>query len=296
MKTSSAKNKGRLLQKYVADTITKTFKLKDGDCVSRPLSSAGVDVMMSSLARRKFPISPECKNTKKFPGLGGLDQSRANAYRGSLPGVVWKPSGKSMKSSMIYFNLEEFVTYWKQKKNCAPKDKEVYDRESLAWAAGFFDGEGTVNISTRRTSCNGERQYLTINLCVSQTDPKILHKFKEICNMGGRVNGPYCPKTTNSSPYWSYAVHGLKHTQLIISRLWPWLSEEKRKQATEAFVKMEEYCKRPQLVRGTKTKLKKEQIEAIKNSPNSNQSLAEAFKVSDETIRRIKNKQARYAQ
>ena len=58
IKTQSAKAKGRNLQKHVRDRILAVFPwLKEGDVESRSMGSAGVDVMMSPLARRALPLN-----------------------------------------------------------------------------------------------------------------------------------------------------------------------------------------------------------------------------------------------
>ena len=111
MKTSSAKNKGRELQKHVAKKIKEKFDLGDGDVESRSMGSAGVDIMMSPLAKASFPVSLECKNTKKFPSLAALEQSRHNKYEDTTAGVVWKPPGKGMDESIIYFNFNDFLDF-----------------------------------------------------------------------------------------------------------------------------------------------------------------------------------------
>ena len=80
--------------------------------MSRPMGSGGIDVMLSPHARDSFPFSIECKNTKLFPSLAALSQSEANAIRGTLPAAVWKPPGKGMDKSIIYFNFEDFVDFW----------------------------------------------------------------------------------------------------------------------------------------------------------------------------------------
>ena len=112
MKTSSCKNKGRKLQQYVSQIIREVFDLPEDDVVSRPLGSPGEDLMMSDRARKVLPLSFECKNTKKFPSLAALDQARENA-RGHQSCVTWKPPGKSMEDTIIYFNLREFLELWR---------------------------------------------------------------------------------------------------------------------------------------------------------------------------------------
>lgn len=114
MKTSSAKAKGRKLQQFTAQLIQKIFNLKDGDVESQPMGSAGVDIRMAAIARDVLPISIECKNMKSFPSLTALTQSRANKFPDTIPAVVWKPFGKGMEESIIYFNLEEFLNWYKE--------------------------------------------------------------------------------------------------------------------------------------------------------------------------------------
>jgi hypothetical protein len=121
MKTSSAKAKGRALQQYCRDFLSGLFDWSDGDVESRSMGSAGVDLMMSPRARKDFPFSIECKNTKKFPSIGALNQSYANSNKGTLPCVVWKPFGKGVSESIIYFRFEDFATTWKEV-NAKPKE------------------------------------------------------------------------------------------------------------------------------------------------------------------------------
>jgi hypothetical protein len=114
MKPQSAKAKGRKLQQWIAQRITEIFKLEEGDVESRPMGSGGVDLMMSPAARRKFPFSIESKNTKKFPSIKALQQSNVNIYSETLAGVCWKPPGKGPEETIIYFNLEEFMEFWRK--------------------------------------------------------------------------------------------------------------------------------------------------------------------------------------
>jgi hypothetical protein len=58
----SRKAKGRRLQQNVAALISITFELSKLDVVSTPMGSNGVDIMLSSAAREKFPYAVECKN------------------------------------------------------------------------------------------------------------------------------------------------------------------------------------------------------------------------------------------
>ena len=113
MLTSSAKGKGRALQQHVCRTLTEIFEWDEGDAESRSMGSQGVDVILSPRARRDFPFSIECKNTKIKPTTKAHKQAAYNKYKNTLPGVVWKPHGKPFSDSVITFNLAEFAAFYK---------------------------------------------------------------------------------------------------------------------------------------------------------------------------------------
>ena len=112
--TSSAKAKGRRLQNFIRDLLLETFTwLGEGDVGSCSSGSSGIDIPLSPLGRRTFPVSIEAKKTKKTPSRGELDQSRVYAYGMTLPAVVWCPHGVGHKKSMIMFDLGEFLEWYK---------------------------------------------------------------------------------------------------------------------------------------------------------------------------------------
>ena len=118
MKPSSAKAKGRSLQQFISKVLVRVIKtLESDDAVSRPMGSGGVDIMMSPLAQKEFPVSIESKNTKAFPGLKALEQAQYNKYKDTLAAVVWKPFGKGYEDSIIYMNFVQFVEWHERRKN-----------------------------------------------------------------------------------------------------------------------------------------------------------------------------------
>ena len=56
MKTSSAKNKGRTLQKWVVEKLIEAFNIHSEDIKSCSMGAGGEDVVMSRAAREKFPF------------------------------------------------------------------------------------------------------------------------------------------------------------------------------------------------------------------------------------------------
>jgi len=72
IKTSSAKAKGRELQKWVCKKISEMINFpydqQDDQCLihSREMGQAGVDVILRGKALKRFPFTIECKNTEGF--------------------------------------------------------------------------------------------------------------------------------------------------------------------------------------------------------------------------------------
>lgn len=86
----------------------------------------------------------------------------------------------------------------------------------IAWAAGFFDGEGCATIS------HNDR-YATLYLHVSQKDIRPLERFLGIMG-AGRIQNP--DKRSGVSRWATYGRAGWA----VIDRLWPYLGEPKREQ------------------------------------------------------------------
>jgi hypothetical protein len=97
-------------------------------------------------------------------------------------------------------------------------------RENLAWAAGFFDGEG-------HTSVNN---YDYVKVDVAQVDRVSLERLREATGVG-IISGPFTPK--KGRPYFVYRIHGYERVQYFIAVLWPWLGPEKRAQARAALLR-----------------------------------------------------------
>lgn len=95
------------------------------------------------------------------------------------------------------------------------------DSHEVAWAAGFFDGEGWTTTIRRQ---NG--RYL--HLGIGQKECTTLERF--VLAVGdGKIYGPY----DKGCPMYEVRVYGRK-AKAVIETLWPYLSEPKRKQAQAA--------------------------------------------------------------
>lgn len=110
-------------------------------------------------------------------------------------------------------------------------DAVVVNREELAWAAGFFDGEGNTNTYDSRAT--GGR--LGIQLAVTQIHRSTLERFQGILR-AGRIYGPYFTKSGRHGQY-TLKVRGFEQVQAAVAVLWPWLTPVKREQAALALVR-----------------------------------------------------------
>jgi hypothetical protein len=96
----------------------------------------------------------------------------------------------------------------------------------LAWAAGFFDGEGWV--TTSYGSRNGRRRTKpSLSVGVGQSgSPALLERFREAVGAGS-VNGPYKhPK--GGQDRFQYSVTGMGAHRVML-RLEPYLGAESPK-------------------------------------------------------------------
>ena len=105
MKTSSAKAKGRNLQKWVVSKLIEHLQLDEEDLESRPMGSSGEDIIMGKLSRQRFPYSVECKNQEKVNVWEAYAQAEQNC-KGYEPVVVIK---RNRTKPLVLVDAEHFV-------------------------------------------------------------------------------------------------------------------------------------------------------------------------------------------
>jgi hypothetical protein len=111
MKTSSAKAKGRNLQKWVVSQLVEHLGANPEDIESRPMGSSGEDVIMGVQTRKLFPYSIECKNQEKVNVWSAYEQAESNC-KGYEPVVVIK---KNRKKPLVVIDAEYFVKLHEEK-------------------------------------------------------------------------------------------------------------------------------------------------------------------------------------
>lgn len=108
------------------------------------------------------------------------------------------------------------------------------DTHELAWAAGFFDGEGSVCL--RR-----QGGWMELYLQVPQSgDTATLERFRRAMLGLGRIGGPWKYKG-GTLPAYTLFLRGYTQVQTAIALLWKFLSEPKRAQAEAAMLTCKQY-------------------------------------------------------
>lgn len=120
MKTSSAKSKGRNLQKRVRDAILETFnELTVRDVRSTPMGSSGVDIQLSELGVQRFPYSVECKSRARMAVYDLFRDTLDNLAAGTFPLLVIK---QDRSDPLVVTTLEHFMELSKRANQETSKD------------------------------------------------------------------------------------------------------------------------------------------------------------------------------
>ena len=109
-----------------------------------------------------------------------------------------------------------------------PPPSWCLNREDLAWAAGFYEGEGTIIAPVRRRNPN----YVALALQVGQTNREPLERFRAVVAGLGKIYG--AKLRPGRRPIYLYQAWTLEAVQAIIALLWPWLSQSRKRQADAA--------------------------------------------------------------
>lgn len=103
--------------------------------------------------------------------------------------------------------------------------------KELAWAAGFFDGEGSSKkVNYHYKTKKGEVRKPSQNICLSvaQCERLPLERFQQAVGGLGRINGPY-QYNTNRRPYWVWSA-STRAARIVFGYLERYLCPIKKKQ------------------------------------------------------------------
>ena len=109
MKTRSAKNKGKRLQKEVQKLLfeaTHHYGLQDGDIQNTIMGQSGRDILLSPAAEKVIPFDIECKNTETLNITGAIEQAESNTKTGRIPLVIFR---KNRSKTYAIINFKELL-------------------------------------------------------------------------------------------------------------------------------------------------------------------------------------------
>jgi len=118
---SSRKGKGRNLQYWLCDKISKLINIKwvqaDDSCLihSREMGQHGTDIVLRRKALKKFPFSIECKSTETLSLIKTIQQAEANTAAGTDMLIVHKC--KALKSPIVIVFWDTFEKLFKEAHN-----------------------------------------------------------------------------------------------------------------------------------------------------------------------------------
>lgn len=108
----------------------------------------------------------------------------------------------------------------------------------IAWAAGFFEGEGCM--SFRNTNC--------VTLLIGSTDLDALEKMQSICG-GSIYGGKMKPKSTK--PIWTWQLSKTEEVHAVLVALEPWFCSRRAEKARESISRLEVGMAAKEITHGT---------------------------------------------
>ncbi len=117
----------------------------------------------------------------------------------------------------------------------------------LAWAAGFFDGEGHVSYHPKTYS---------LRVQLGQNHRDTLERFETALGLPGTIH--FAPKSTGRE-YWTFHIYGRDNVVAAYRLLAPYLSRPKREQFHAAF---EGFNERPFKYKGWEANRNRIKVEA----------------------------------
>jgi hypothetical protein len=120
IKVSSAKAKGRNLQKWTCEKVAKVLDLPYGyedDRLIQPrlMGQSGTDVVLRGEAREHFPFDIECKATEKINLYADIEQAKKNTLNDRIWLLVHKKSRQDpivvMDANFFFLLIEKILEH-----------------------------------------------------------------------------------------------------------------------------------------------------------------------------------------
>lgn len=106
------------------------------------------------------------------------------------------------------------------------------DTHELAWAAGFFDGEGSISCSIRDTGRARMQRMIQLGISQNYGNRELVERFKNaIGGIGYGCSDGYKNNGLHGGGYQiRYRVSKLSDIEKIMELLWPYLGRVKKEQ------------------------------------------------------------------
>lgn len=118
---------------------------------------------------------------------------------------------------------------WAYAQALADRQKQI----DLAWAAGFFDGEGSVGAYKSGRTFYLSAGYKYPKVSVTNTDLELLEKFQRIVGLG-KIYGPRKLEKAHWKPRYDYRLDGFENVQKLFDLLYLYLGTFKIERFEEA--------------------------------------------------------------
>ena len=143
------------------------------------------------------------------------------------------PCPNSLEGNAVHFTITESEE--NDRKRRPRQDHKCYrgigevNREELAWAAGFFDGEGNIG-------CQVKNHTATFRIHVSQVRLEPLERFQRaVLGLGKIVQRQRESRTHyGQKPVYEFRTGGFQESQAIMAMLASFLSQPKQEQLISA--------------------------------------------------------------
>lgn len=100
----------------------------------------------------------------------------------------------------------------------------------LAWAAGLYEGEGSLAAVQRAPAKQTPWTNRNLSLRLQTCDHDVLLRFHEVVGGRGVINGPYKKAGVDHKPFWRWSCQVEADVIEILRSFWPWLGERRREQ------------------------------------------------------------------
>lgn len=113
--------------------------------------------------------------------------------------------------------------------------KIAIDESEIAWAAGLFDGEGTIFSS----SSKNRPRYVKLTMAVVMTNKEAVDRFANAVDIGFVTE--ISRRTITGKTVWRWTIQGTEDVKLAFNKLRPYLCTDKINQGDRALSAREEY-------------------------------------------------------